>query len=214
MSIISNEHQSGSPFDSEPEPSEPGCICGRGVRCPLHGGPPQPVPEPATTEHQPGSPGAELKTPYDGWVGGEGHIRRRIWVEGFERGRATADEELRTLRARVESYAMDLAALEGTNAANEGALRIQLERLHEERSRAESAEARVKELEAAADRNANVIYADESVERYRKRIADLESQLAAAREENGLEARVATALGPRYQALQLTRLAMSGIWQA
>jgi hypothetical protein len=41
-------------------------------------------------------------------------------------------------------------------------------------------QARVKELEAAADRNANVIYADESVERYRKRIADLESQLAVA----------------------------------
>lgn len=133
----------------EPEPSEPGCICGRGVRCPLHGGPPQPGPEPMTTEHQPGSPGAVDEIPKDHFdIDGNPCTLDTL----CRREPAWAANIIRTLRARVESYAMALAALEGTNAANEGALRIQLERLHGERFRAESAEARVKELEARSAR--------------------------------------------------------------
>jgi hypothetical protein len=107
-------------------------------------------------EHQPGSPGAvdldELerllathRTSTDADAVTDAVVR-------LTRALPRMLAEVRTLRARVESYAMDLAALEGTNAANERALRIQLERLQEERSRAESAEARVKELEARSAR--------------------------------------------------------------
>lgn len=104
-----------------------------------------------TTEHQPGSPGAvdldELdrllathRTSTDADAVTDAVVR-------LTRALPRILAEVLTLRARVESYAMDLAALEGTNAANERALRIQLERLQEERSRAESAEARVAALE-------------------------------------------------------------------
>jgi hypothetical protein len=105
---------------------------------------------------------------------------------------ASISTELRTLRARV-----------GELEAAEHALLVESNSLD---ARAESAEARVKELEAAADRNANVIYADESVERYQKRITDLESQLAAAREEQGLEAKVREALRGGFEVLKFERM--------
>jgi hypothetical protein len=185
-----------------------------------------------TTEHQPGSP----------VTAEQAHESHQRLVDHFfgnpaERPRVSiparldrdddlvvsryidqAEAEVRTLRARVESYAMDLAALEGTNAANEGALRIQLERLHGERSRAEAAEARVKELE---DRAAGYLHAFkdgcersiEAVAALEARITDLEAQLAAAREAQWLEARVAETLGERFMALSLVRL-FSGTWRA
>lgn len=161
-------------------------------------------------EHQPGSPGVDLDA-----------LERRLELDLGSWGNLNTYRrvfaELRTLRARVESYAMDLAALEGTNAANEGALRIQLERLHGERSRAEAAEARVKELE---DRAAGYLHAFkdgcersiEAVAALEARITDLESQLAAAREEQGLEAKVREVLGERFFQVRIARY--HEFWQA
>jgi hypothetical protein len=183
-----------------------------------------------TTEHQPGSP----------VTAEQAHESHQRLVDHFfgnpaERPRVSiparldrdddlvvsryidqAEAELRTLRARVESYAMDLAALEGTNAANEGALRIQLERLHGERFRAESAEARIAELEKlfddAGQGEYNVLalidhYQSEAMAESEARRAalarvgelecaeaDLEAQLAAAREDLGASELFARAL--------------------
>lgn len=161
-------------------------------------------------EHQPGSPGVDLDA-----------LERRLELDLGSWGNLNTYRrvfaELRTLRARVESYAMDLAALEGTNAAKEGALRVQLERLHGERFRAESAEARVKELE---DRAAGYLHAFkdgcersiEAVAALEARITDLESQLAAAREEQGLEAKVREVLGERFFQVRIARY--HEFWQA
>lgn len=78
--------------------------------------------------------------------------------------------------------------------------------------------ARVGELE---DKAAGYLHAfkdgcersTEAVAALEARITDLESQLAAAREEQGLEARVAETLGARFMALSLVRL-FSGTWRA
>lgn len=171
MSIISNEHQSGSPFDREPESSEPGCICGRGVRCPLHGGPPQPGPEPMTTERQPGSPGVDLDA-----------LERRLELDLGSWGNLNTYRrvlaELRTLRARVEEL--------------------------------ECAEA---ELEAQlAEHKSQFANAVEVIRHADRRVVDLEAQLAAAREEQGLEAKVREVLGERFFQVRIARY--HEFWQA
>lgn len=156
-----------------------------------------------TTEHQPGSPGVDLDE-----LDREGHE----WDHGqLLRAARSLGARLRTLRARVAELEAENREVE---ASNDELLsqHVRLERLEKAEARAESAEARMKELEAAADRNANVIYADESVERYRKRITDLESQLAAAREEQGLEAKVREVLGERFFQVRIARY--HEFWQA
>lgn len=122
-------------------------------------------------------------------------------VRGEEQSRAVSLEaELRTLRARVEElervHAWKVVDLE-TMIQNEHKLYADA---HE---RMLKAEARVEELECAE--------AELNLEN--GRLQDRLNTILTITEQ-GLEDRVATALGPRYQALQLTRLAMSGIWQA
>lgn len=102
--------------------------------------------------------------------------------------------ELRTLRARVGELESENARLLDENEQQHSSL-------CDETNRAESAEARVKELEAER-MSALIALADD---RCGKRITDLESQLAAAREEQGLEAKVREVLGERFELLEIRR---------
>ena len=139
----------------------------------------------------------------------EGHE----WDHGqLLRAARSLGAELRTLRARV-------GELEAENARRKE---------HERAAILEMAKARNEKMDAQmrGDLNAWLVH-DFEEERgeglvkklwdkakgQHKRITDLESQIAAAREEQGLEAKVREALGDRFGLLNLFRL-FSGHWRA
>lgn len=210
--------------------------------------------------HQPGSPGAvdldaleDLRMLALCAFGAEVDEANGQFIKALAASYPSIVTELRTLRARVgeleswnQNQAGQITTLERTLTREEG-------RAIDAQERAESAEARVKELEGALDTRAQTgrrdcpdcidgsacapggcgavdcescgqpcptcggtTWVQTDGKRDDARITDLESQLAAAREEQGLDAKVREVLGERFRSLDVRGVICFGIvgWSA
>lgn len=183
-----------------------------------------------TTEHQPGSPGVDLdalerRLELDLGSWGNLNTYRRVFAElrtlrarvaelempdtEADRILTMSDEELDaeiravgidpaeldTRASHVAKWAAECSKLRARVGELEGPFVKESTRADAAEARADSAEARVKELEI------ELLGFEVSARKRNARITSLESQLAAAREEQGLEALVRSTLKERNDSL-------------